>query len=137
MFHAHVCMHCSTLLKQVSTKKGKKGEDAACQYLKRHGYEFIDRNRRLARGEIDIVAVKDDVLVFVEVKSHQQRDAGLLAMHADKCERITSAAKTWLGLHEQYAKFQCRFDLVLVKPQKFSFWPSDIDIEHMQDMIRL
>jgi len=135
MYRAHVSMHCFTLLKQLSTKKGKKGEDAACQYLRWHIYEVVDRNRRLARGELDIVAVKEDVLIFIEVKAHQQRDAGLIAMHADKCERFISAAKTWLSLHEQYRNYQCRFDLILVKPRKFAFLPSEI--EQMQDIIRL
>jgi len=135
MYLAHASMLCSTHRKLVSTKKGKHGEDTACRYLKKHGYEVVDRNRRLARGELDIVAVKDEVLVFVEVKSHKQRDAGLLAMHTDKCERFISAANTWLGLHEQYANYQCRFDLILVQPHKLAYFPSDV--EHMQDMIRL
>ena len=135
MFHGHVFMPYFTHQKQVSTKKGKEGEDAACKFLKRHGYEVIDRNRRLARGELDIVAVKGDVLAFVEVKAHQNRDASLLAMHTEKCERFISAANSWLGLHEQYAGHQCRFDLILVKPRQVVLLPAKI--EHMKDVIRL
>ena len=49
---------------------GKQGEEIAAKYLKRHGYEVIERNFRSKRwGEIDIVAIENDTLVFVEVKA--------------------------------------------------------------------
>ena len=128
-------MPCCTRLTAVSTKKGNQGEDAACRYLKRHGYDILDRNRRIARGELDIVAKCDELLVFVEVKTYQQRESALMAMHADKCERFVSAAQAWLGLHQQYAQLQCRFDLMLVKPRKLGVLPASV--EHVLDIIRL
>jgi len=120
----------------MSTEKGRKAEDAACDYLKKHGYDILDRNRRLGRGELDIVALKEDLLVFVEVKAHQQRDSSLLAMHANKCSRFVSAANAWLGQHKAYADSQCRFDLMLVMmpQQTISLAP---EIDHMMDVIRL
>jgi len=45
------------------------GEDAACEYLKRKGYKIIDRNFRKSHTEIDIIALFDSFLVFVEVKA--------------------------------------------------------------------
>jgi len=48
---------------------GNKGEDLACQYLEQLGYEIIKRNHSDRVGEIDIVAYKDYVIHFVEVKS--------------------------------------------------------------------
>src|SRR5689334_19576524 len=48
---------------------GKKGEDIACTYLKRKGYEIIARNYRKTWGEIDIIAIKDHITHFFEVKS--------------------------------------------------------------------
>ncbi len=119
----------------MSTKKGNKGEEAACRYLQRHGYQVLDRNRRLARGELDIVALKGDILVFVEVKAHKQRETSLLAMHEDKCKRIISAALAWQALHKAYADYQCRFDLIIVTPRKPAILPHMI--EHMPDVIRV
>jgi putative endonuclease len=119
----------------MSTEKGRKAEEAACRYLKRRGYEILDRNRRLGRGELDIVAIKGEILVFVEVKAHKQRDSSLMAMHAVKCERFISAANTWLGLHDLYAQFQCRFDLMIVISSSMPLLPPKI--EHMKDVIRL
>ena len=48
---------------------GNKGEDLACQYLEQLGYEIIKRNHCDRVGEIDIIAYKDYIIHFVEVKS--------------------------------------------------------------------
>jgi putative endonuclease len=48
---------------------GSKGEDLACQYLEQLGYEILKRNYYDRVGEIDIIAYKDYVIHFVEVKS--------------------------------------------------------------------
>ncbi|MDX8382804.1 MAG: YraN family protein [Ghiorsea sp.] len=119
----------------MSTAKGRAAEEAACRYLERHGYSIIEQNRRLGRGELDIVASKADILTFVEVKAHQRRESSLLAMHHDKCQRMVSAAQTWLGLHDEYAHFQCRFDLIIVTPRKPALLPAHV--EHMLDVLRL
>ncbi|MDQ6988253.1 MAG: YraN family protein [Mariprofundaceae bacterium] len=119
----------------MSTKKGRQAEDAACLYLQKQNYTIIARNCRLGRGELDIVACKDDILAFVEVKGHQQRQASLLAMTNDKCQRLISAGQTWWGKYAAYQHLQCRFDLIVVTPRKVSFLPAHI--EHILDVIRL
>jgi putative endonuclease len=48
---------------------GKSGENLAATYLKQHGYTIIARNFKARYGEIDIICVKDNVLIFVEVKT--------------------------------------------------------------------
>lgn len=68
-------MHSATRYLAMSQNKtsGNRGEDAACEYLKKHGYKIIERNFRTRNGEIDIVAVdiseKEPVLAFIEVKT--------------------------------------------------------------------
>ncbi len=119
----------------MSTSKGRQGEAQACRYLQQRGYEILQRNRRLGRGELDIVAKHHDLLVFIEVKSHKHRDASLEAMHVDKQQRIISAAQAWLGQHPQYANCQCRFDLLMVIPARFAWLPPRV--EHIEDIIRL
>lgn len=55
---------------RTKSEVGKRGEDVACEYLKRKGYKIIDRNYREVFGEIDVIArAKDKTLVFVEVKT--------------------------------------------------------------------
>jgi uncharacterized protein (TIGR00252 family) len=48
---------------------GKRGEDLAVSYLQKHGFRIIERNFKVRYGEIDIVSVVGDILVFVEVKT--------------------------------------------------------------------
>ena len=55
---------------------GRWGEQAAADYLREHGYEVTARNLRTPYGEIDLVARKDDITVFVEVKSRTGKSFG-------------------------------------------------------------
>jgi putative endonuclease len=48
---------------------GQHGEDIACQFLESKGFKILDRNYRKPWGEIDIIAEKDEVVRFVEVKA--------------------------------------------------------------------
>jgi putative endonuclease len=52
-------------------KLGKIGEDYACEYLKGKGYKILARNVHIGRGEIDIVAQKGNLIVFIEVKTRR------------------------------------------------------------------
>ena len=120
----------------MSTAKGRSGEDRACQYLQLRGYSILGRNLRLARGELDIVARRGDLLVFIEVKAHKSRESGLLAGSGDKCARLQSAALAWMGQHPEAAGLQCRFDLIILTPRLgLPAWLPP-HIEHMKDIIR-
>lgn len=61
--------------KQSNIKTGATGEELACEYLKNNGYAIIERNFRRYYGEIDIIAKKDGVLVFFEVKALKMRQS--------------------------------------------------------------
>ena len=79
------------------TANGLSGESVAAYCLSRKGFHIIARNIRLARGELDIIACSDELLLFVEVKAHKTRESGLLAVNIDKCERLYSAAQACAG----------------------------------------
>jgi len=120
----------------VTTKQGQAGEDRAVRYLQHRGYTILGRNIRLGRGELDIIAQCNELLVFVEVKAHKSRQSGLLAMHPDKCARLQSAAESWLSRHLDYSHLQCRFDLIMITPRiGLPLWVPP-RIEHMEDIIR-
>ncbi len=59
--------------KQIS---GIKGEDIAASYLVKKGYKIIERNFRAKGGEIDIIAIDGDTLVFAEVKARSTDEFG-------------------------------------------------------------
>lgn len=54
---------------KISNPIAIKGEDLATNFLKDKGYKIIDRNFRKGYGEIDIICLKNNILVFVEVKT--------------------------------------------------------------------
>lgn len=82
------------------TDTGRKAEKAAAVYLEMRGYRIIERNWRRPRCEIDIVAEKDGVLHFVEVKyrHNDEQGGGLEAITASKLKQMQRSA--WLYVDE-------------------------------------
>lgn len=81
-----------------STEIGRKAEIAASVYLEMRGYKIIERNWRRPRCEIDIIASKDGVVHFVEVKYRfkDEQGSGLDAITATKLKQMQRAAWTWV-----------------------------------------
>jgi putative endonuclease len=52
-----------------SRETGNLGEDIACKYLQKKGYSIVQRNYRKVWGEIDVIALRNEIMHFVEVKS--------------------------------------------------------------------
>lgn len=92
---------------------GEWGEAKAAQFLIDKGYKILDRNFRWARGELDIVAEKDDVLVFVEVKTASSAKMGEPATWVTprKQQQIAQVAQKYLFEH-QIVDRDCRFDVI-------------------------
>jgi putative endonuclease len=81
-----------------TTETGRKAEMAARVYLEMRGYKIIEQNWRRPRCEIDIVAEKDGVKHFVEVKYRRgnQQGGGLEAITATKLHQMRRAADTYI-----------------------------------------
>ena len=56
---------------------GKRGEDEAVRYLESKGYQIIERNFECRQGEIDIIALDEAYIVFIEIKSRTSTEYGL------------------------------------------------------------
>lgn len=56
---------------------GKHGEDLAVDFLQKHDYKIIDRNFRIRGGEIDVIAIESNTLIFIEVKARTTLRFGL------------------------------------------------------------
>ena len=96
---------------------GTAGEDIAAQFLKYVGYAIWDRNVRIERDEIDIVAYdpKDDVVAFVEVKTRSKKDEFYrpeLNVDVRKRRALHRAATRWITMHNEERGF--RVDLICV-----------------------
>jgi len=81
-----------------TTESGRKAEEAARNYLDMRGFKIIEQNYRRPHTEIDIVAEKDDVIYFVEVKYRADYDqgGGLEAITPSKLHRMRRGAETWV-----------------------------------------
>lgn len=115
------------VLKRGGTEKMDKrkfgiiGEKITQGYLINKGYEILDTNFYTKRGEIDIIAQKDNYIVFVEVKTRSSFEYGTpaMAVNSTKKKHMKSAAKVFLQLNKLYGH-DVRFDVieVLIKDGK-------------------
>ena len=94
-------------------KEGSKYEDAAAEYLENAGYKILERNFYTHFGEIDIIAWKDGMIVFVEVKYRKSLKRGhpLEAVTKTKQQRIFKSAVYYL-YKEGKENAACRFDVI-------------------------
>ncbi len=84
-------------VKQTQKQKiGNLGEDIAVKHLVKHSFDILDRNYRKKWGEIDIVAKKDDILHFIEVKTVSYETNPEDNIHFWKRQRLARAIKTYL-----------------------------------------
>lgn len=99
---------------------GQRGEAVAARYLRRRRYKILARGHRFVRGELDLVALDGDTIVFVEVKTRQTHDAGHPAEAVDdrKQRQITRLAQGFLKRHG-LVNCPARFDVVAIT------WPAD------------
>jgi putative endonuclease len=81
---------------------GRWGEDAAAKFLQERGDEIIARNVRTPYGEIDLIARRADVVVFVEVKARTTRSMGLPeeSITPRKLAYMLAAAEHYAAEHE-------------------------------------
>jgi len=96
---------------------GKKGEDLAVSALETAGMEIITRNFRSKYGEVDIIALDEETIAFVEVKSWSAYDLEDLRYGLDykKQGKIIKTAKYFLSINRKYSNMAIRFDVVFVK----------------------
>lgn len=90
---------------------GRRGEDAACRYLKKHGYKILERNYTTPFGEADIIAYRKGIYSFVEVKARETDAFGLPseAVTREKQRRYRTIAQYFcLSLGEEVP---VRFDV--------------------------
>jgi len=79
-------------------KIGKIGESAAVEYLIKHGYLLLERNWRYHKAEIDIIIKRNNLLIFVEVKTRQSDRFGRPADSVSRAQQkmIISAAQRYM-----------------------------------------
>ena len=98
--------------------KGRAGEAAAVFLLEEKGMQIVTKNFRSPKGEVDIIALEGETLVFVEVKTWSAYgiDALEQALDEKKQRKIIETSKYFLFLHRKYKYMAVRFDVIFVSP---------------------
>lgn len=88
----------------------------AREFLERHGYVFVDRHWHCAAGELDLVMIDRDELVFVEVKTRRGEHSGRAedAVSPAKSARLLASAEWYLSVHAEHQDRVWRCDLVAI-----------------------
>ena len=110
---------------------GKIGEDEAAKYLEQNGYKILDRNFKCKIGEIDIIALEKEEIVFIEIKTRINKKYGLAceAVTKQKLKHIYKTAGYYLYTRNMLYE-RCRIDVIEVYLQK-----SKIIINHLKQVI--
>jgi putative endonuclease len=99
-------------------RTGVSAEARAAAFLIAKGYRILAKRFRTPYGEIDLVARRRNLLIFVEVKARATLDDAAYAVTARQQRRIIDAAQAWLMAHPEHAEFDLRFDAMLIAPRR-------------------
>ncbi len=102
--------------KQKAERRGRTAEMLAVLLLRVKGYRILAQRFRCAAGEIDIVAAKGKIVIFIEVKARRNTHEALESVTSRQQKRIEAAAKVWLQ-SETSRNFAVRFDVITVAPR--------------------
>ncbi len=104
-------------------RAGLRAEALAGWYLRLKGYRILARRVKMGAGEIDLVALRGTVLVFVEVKARTGGHLYAQALEAVNTRRIGNAAALYVARYPRLAGLDQRFDVIFLAP--FA-WPRHV-----------
>ncbi|AVE07234.1 YraN family protein [Pseudomonas palleroniana] len=110
-----------------SAQSGKDAELQALQYLQRQGLRLLAQNWLCKRGELDLVMLDGDTVVFVEVRyrKHAQWGGALASIDGRKRQKLILAAQVFLQTEHRWADSPCRFDVVAIESTPLG--PADLN----------
>ena len=118
----------------MDNSSGAVGEEYTAMYLQKKGYRILERNFHSRYGEIDIIAEKENTIVFVEVKTVHESAGSGFGEPEEKISRYKQNALRRCAEHylwkEQISGKDCRFDLITVRLSNQS-----PDIRHLENII--
>ena len=107
---------------------GDKGEQIAYNYLQKNGYTILEKNWRDKHREVDIIALKDNVLIIIEVKTRSSEyfERPQDAVNIKKQKLLIMAANSYVEIND--FKGEVQFDIISIILQK-----NTKKLEHIQD----
>ncbi|TDH38054.1 YraN family protein [Pseudohoeflea suaedae] len=108
-------------------RRGRRAECLAALALLLKGYRIRAWRYRCAFGEVDLIARKGDLVIFVEVKARRDLRTGVDAVTPTAARRINAAGEHWIARQPDAARLSWRTDVVVVSPRT---WP-----RHLEDAV--
>ena len=102
---------------------GHRGEVLAAWFLRLQLYRIIAQRYKTPVGEIDLIAERFGITIFVEVKARASKTGEAEALEAVNKSRIVRAAQYWLARHPTKAETPFRFDVIFLAPRS---WPRHV-----------
>ncbi len=98
---------------------GQAAERLACTHLEQQGLRLLERNWHCRSGELDLVMLDGDTVVFVEVRyrKHAAWGGALESVDARKRSKLISAAQQFLHKETRWSKHPCRFDVIAISAE--------------------
>lgn len=103
-------------LRRAAERRGLRAETIAALWLRLKGYRILAQRVRMPAGEVDIVAVRGDAVVAVEVKARATLEAAVAAVSLRQRLRVARGLEAFLAGHPGLAALHRRFDLVAILP---------------------
>ncbi len=101
---------------------GQYGEDIATRFCRKHQFKILARNYKCRLGEIDIIAKRDDVVHFIEVKNRtHDLIPGRYAVNSSKQRHIRNAARNYLMQHNLNDEWLVSFDVIEITDGNLEF----------------
>ena len=112
----------------IHNELGEKGEQLAVESLQKNNYKILERNWRFKKAEIDIIAIKNDVLAVVEVKTRSSNYFGNPQdfVNQKKIQLLVEAINEYVTSKD--LDIEVRFDIIAILKEKNTF-----NIEHLED----
>lgn len=113
--------------------RGDAIEAAGLAHLQAHGLQVLARNAQARGGELDLVMLDGETVVFVEVRYRASAafGGGFASVDARKRRKLVHAAQVFLMRHPRHAQAPCRFDVVDASGD-----PASPDMEWLRDAFR-
>jgi len=117
------------MIKRYKQRLGKSGEDLAVSFLKKNGFEILERNYRFGHKEIDIIGKDKNTIVFIEVKSGRSKNFGSPQerVNLKKQKSMIEVAQDYIQKND-FRNFDFRFDVVAI-----NFEGANRRVEHIKN----
>ena len=121
-------------MKSYNKDIGSYTENIAATYLLSNGYSILDRNYRNKFGEVDIICQKDNIIIFVEIKSRYTNSFGspLESVSCHKQKKIILLSKFYI-LYKKLSDFNIRYDVIEIYLNHLN---NTYEVNHLEDAFR-